>query len=88
MSSYCNSEHADAFPQRRAQSWRTMARHSAGTIWKFWTRWQQRQELLEYVQSDYRAAADIGITSGEARGWSQRRSGAFEFRATAARRQR
>jgi hypothetical protein len=41
-------------------------------IWTFWMRQLQRQELFDYIASDYRAAADIGITSGEARSWSQR----------------
>jgi uncharacterized protein YjiS (DUF1127 family) len=36
-----------------------------------YTRRRQRQDLLDYLASDYRAAADIGITSSEARAMSQ-----------------
>lgn len=72
MSSYCNGERADAFREERVQSWRAMASRGPILMCKFWARWRQRQELLDYIESDYRAAADIGITSGEARGWSQR----------------
>jgi hypothetical protein len=72
MSSYNNSEPADAFPEARAPSWRVIASRITALMWAFWTRRQQRQELLDYIASDYRAATDIGITSGEARGRSQR----------------
>jgi hypothetical protein len=72
MSRHSNTESFGAFPKARAPSWRVVASRIATLIWIFWTRRQQRQELLGYIASDYRAAADIGITSGEARGWSQR----------------
>jgi uncharacterized protein YjiS (DUF1127 family) len=72
MSSHGNSESVDAFAEARALSWCVIAGRIAAPIWAFWTRRQQRQELLDCLASDYRAAADIGITSGEARGWSQR----------------
>jgi uncharacterized protein YjiS (DUF1127 family) len=72
MRSYSNSESVGAFAEARALSWRVIANRIATLIQTSWTRRQQRQELLDYIASDCRAAADIGITSGEARGWSQR----------------
>lgn len=72
MSSYSTTELVDAFPKAQAPSWRAGAGLIATRIWTFWTRQQQRQELLDYIASDYRAAADVGITSGEARSWPQR----------------
>ena len=71
MVSYSDSESVDALPKARVPSWRVVANRIATLIWIFWMRRQQRQELLGYIASDYRATADIGITSGEARGWSQ-----------------
>jgi hypothetical protein len=78
MPNYRNTESVGAFPEARAPSWRLIASRIAAHIWTFWTRRQQRQELLGYIASDYRAAADIAITSSEVRGWSQRRSGAHK----------
>jgi uncharacterized protein YjiS (DUF1127 family) len=72
MSNYSNSESVGTFAEVRAPSWRVIASRIAAPMWTFWTQRQQRQELLDYIASDYRASADIGITSGEARGWSQR----------------
>ena len=72
MSGFGKSEHAGAFLKERTQPWRTFGSRIIEGVWAFWLRRKQRQELLEYIASDYRAAADIGVTSGEARGWSQR----------------
>jgi len=33
---------------------------------------RHRRELLDYLASDHRAAADLGITAYEARLWSER----------------
>jgi hypothetical protein len=72
MSNYSSSESVGTFAEARAPSWRVVGSRIGALMWTFWTRRRQRQELLGYVASDYRAAADIGITSGEVRGWSQR----------------
>jgi uncharacterized protein YjiS (DUF1127 family) len=45
---------------------------NAAVIWMRTCRRRQRerQELLDYVASDHRAAADIGITVYDARNWA------------------
>lgn len=76
MSCNVQRESATAFAQSRSFAWRAFF-HGAilGAIELVRTcrrRRQQRRELLDYMACEHRAAADIGITSYEARHWSQR----------------
>ena len=50
-----------AFADRVIAGWRT-----------YRMRRRHRQELLDYLASDHRAAADIGVTPYEAKLWSER----------------
>jgi len=72
MSYFFHSERAAAFAQRRSYSWRAFRNGVAAWLRAGVARRQQRQELLDYMVSDHRAAADLGITSYEARDWSKR----------------
>ena len=38
----------------------------------WWKRHQSRQELLNYIAQDHRAAADMGTTRAEAEDWARR----------------
>jgi uncharacterized protein YjiS (DUF1127 family) len=38
----------------------------------WWKRHQSRQELLDYIAQDHRAAADMGTTRAEAEDWARR----------------
>jgi len=57
-----------AFMERPALSWRALIKRFAdlvGLVRTCYTRHRQRQDLLNYLESDYRAAADIGVTKSE-----------------------
>lgn len=70
MSSFIHRESAALLIKRRT-AWRTPWRRAIERLRAHCVRQRQRQELLDYIASDYRAARDIGISTGEARGWSQ-----------------
>jgi uncharacterized protein YjiS (DUF1127 family) len=73
MSDRILAELASTFAERRSFSWRSLPRSAVrifpalfriiGT-WR--SRRRQRRELFEFLASDHRAAADIGITRYEA----------------------
>ncbi len=63
---------APLFAKRRPLPWRALFAAVANLVRICRRRREQRQELLDYMASDHRAAADIGITGYEARNWSQR----------------
>jgi uncharacterized protein YjiS (DUF1127 family) len=72
MSCYFHGESAIAAAGRRTFSWQASLAGAISLVRTWLTRRQRRQELLDYIASDHRAAADIGITGCEARGWSER----------------
>jgi uncharacterized protein YjiS (DUF1127 family) len=71
MSHCVHGKSETAFVERRALSWRALVNRVTDLVRTCYTRRRQRQDLLDYLASDYRAAADIGITSSEARAMSQ-----------------
>jgi uncharacterized protein YjiS (DUF1127 family) len=70
--SYCVHGKSDtAFVERPVLSWRALVNRVTNLVRTCYTRRRQRQDLLDYLASDFRAAADIGITNCEARAMSQ-----------------
>ena len=63
MSSYSQSGPAPAFARCRSPWWRAVLHRAVDRIRASLARRRQRQELFEYLASDYRAAADIGIAN-------------------------
>ena len=72
MSSYVGSEAYVAAEQFRSRSWSAFFHRAIELARICRERRRQRRELLDYIASDHRAAADIGITPCEARSWSER----------------
>jgi len=72
MSHYLHGETAAAFSQRRPISWRLLFEGINKRLHGWITRQQQRQELLDYLSIDHRAAADLGISANDARDWAER----------------
>jgi uncharacterized protein YjiS (DUF1127 family) len=72
MSHYLHSDSAAVFPERRSIPWRTLLRGAIDVMRSWFTRRQQRRELLDFMTIDHRAAADIGVTGNDARDWAQR----------------
>jgi uncharacterized protein YjiS (DUF1127 family) len=72
MSHYLSGQSAAALAQLRPISWRVFL-HSAAQMGRTWiSRRRQRQELLDYMAIDHRAAADLGVTGNDARDWAER----------------
>jgi uncharacterized protein YjiS (DUF1127 family) len=72
MASYLHRESPGAFAERPAFSWRAFFNGTVERARAFRERRKQRHELLDYMASDHRAAADLGLTDYEARNWSER----------------
>jgi uncharacterized protein YjiS (DUF1127 family) len=72
MSCRFQGRSAATFAQRRPFSWRAIFNAVVERARSGLARRRQRLELLDYMANDHRAAADIGITSYEARNWSER----------------
>jgi len=72
MSHYLHSQSATAFAEHRSIPWRTLFTSVAGIVRIWARRRQQRQELLDFMTIDHRAAADMGVTVNDARDWAQR----------------
>jgi len=53
-------------------AWRAWAERIVAGLRAYRMRRRHRRELLDYLASDHRAAADLGITAYEARLWSER----------------
>jgi uncharacterized protein YjiS (DUF1127 family) len=73
MSDRILAELASTFTERRSFLWRSLPRSAVKifaallrTIGTWHSRRRQRRELFEFLASDHRAAADIGITRYEA----------------------
>jgi hypothetical protein len=67
MSCSSRAETSDAFAARRTFSLRTVFNRIADRLRVARAHRRQRQELIEYLASDHRAAGDLGITMYEAR---------------------
>jgi hypothetical protein len=62
MSCYSHSEKGAAFAERQTFSLRTLFGVIADRFRRARDRRRQRQELIDYLASDHRAARDLGIT--------------------------
>jgi len=62
MSCYSHSEKGAAFVARQTFSLRTLFGGIADPFRRARDRRRQRQELIDYLASDHRAARDLGIT--------------------------
>jgi hypothetical protein len=81
MASYSLNKITNAPPTRRAHCAAAVASHGFSMhgivsriverIRRARDRRRQRQELVDYLASDHRAARDLGITSHEARNFSR-----------------
>ena len=72
MSCFADSKSAAAFAQRRPYSWRALFERLTLLVRTCRERRRERQELLDFMASDYRAVSDIGMTRHEARKWAER----------------
>jgi uncharacterized protein YjiS (DUF1127 family) len=63
---------ARLFAHARPLSLPAFVKRAAKYVYACYRRQRARQELLAYLDSDYRAAGDIGISRSEARGWTAR----------------
>jgi uncharacterized protein YjiS (DUF1127 family) len=72
MTLFVDGESETAFVGRLAPSWRGLVNRVFEPVSTCYARHRQRRDLLDYLARDYRAAADIGISSSEARALSQR----------------
>jgi uncharacterized protein YjiS (DUF1127 family) len=72
MSHYLHGESAAGFAGGRAFPWRAFLNGAAATARTWLMRRQQRQELLDYMATDHRATADIGVAGNDARDWAKR----------------
>lgn len=72
MSHYADGESFAAFAESQSFSWRAFCSRLIDTA-RIWSkRRRDRQELLDYLALDHRAAADIGIDRSDAREWAHR----------------
>jgi uncharacterized protein YjiS (DUF1127 family) len=72
MSHYLLGKSVSPLAERRPFSWRAFL-HNGVELARNWARRrQQRQELLEYLAIDHRAAADLGIPANDAHEWAER----------------
>jgi len=72
MSHYLHGDSAAALQQRRQISWRMLFQSADNMVRNWIKRRQQRQEFLDYMVLDHRAAADIGLAANDARDWAER----------------
>jgi hypothetical protein len=67
MACYSHTETGAVFATRRTFSLRTVSSRVVERLRMVREHRRQRQELIEYLASDHRAANDLGITIHEAR---------------------
>ncbi len=72
MAHYLLGQSATIFGARRSIPRRTSLKSTLEVIRTWARRQRQRQELLDYMAVDHRAAADIGLTDNDARDWAGR----------------
>jgi len=71
MSCYSHSERDAAFAAPRKFSFRAVLSRLADHLHRARDRRRQRQELIDYLASDHRAARDLGITIYEVDNFSR-----------------
>ncbi len=72
MSYYLRHASAAALTEHRPISWRIFFDSAVETV-KIWARRQKhRQELLDYLAIDHRAAADMGMSGTDTLDWAKR----------------
>lgn len=72
MSRHLHVQSVTTFVEGRFFSWRTLSSSIINTALTWLSRRQQRQELLDYLAMDHRAAADIGIGRSNLQDWTER----------------
>jgi uncharacterized protein YjiS (DUF1127 family) len=72
MSRFLDGETVAAFAGSRTFSWRALCKSVADVPRNWLRRERERQELLDYLADDFRAAKDIGIDRSDAREWAHR----------------
>jgi uncharacterized protein YjiS (DUF1127 family) len=72
MSHYLDGRSVATFTETPSFSWRAFFKSVINTMRTWRTRQHERQQLLDYLASDHRAAGDIGIDRSNARDWAQR----------------
>ena len=72
MSHYLDGESVAAFVEKPTVSWRTFFKSLTSTVRTWYERERERQQLLDYLAMDHRAAGDIGIDRSNARAWAER----------------
>jgi uncharacterized protein YjiS (DUF1127 family) len=72
MFHYLQDETAARFAKRWSLSWPDFLSVAVDTVRTCLSRGHQRQELLDYLAVDHRAAADIGMADNDAREWARR----------------
>jgi hypothetical protein len=67
--------HGEAAPSVSARwslAWRALCDAALERVRTYRRRRRERQELIDYMASDHRVAADLGITGDIARDWTSR----------------
>jgi uncharacterized protein YjiS (DUF1127 family) len=72
MSHYLGGESVASLTERKWFSWLTFFNGRIATMRIWLKRRKDRQELLDYLAMDHRAASDIGIDRSNAREWAER----------------
>lgn len=72
MSHCIGREAASVLAEPRTFSLRSCVGGFAGTLMTWLKRHHDRRELLDYLNTDHRAALDIGADGNRAREWAQR----------------
>jgi uncharacterized protein YjiS (DUF1127 family) len=72
MAFFLHRETIAGLRQRRLPSRQALIASIAVRMRAYFKRQRERQELLEYIASDHRAANDLGINMDTARDWSRR----------------
>jgi uncharacterized protein YjiS (DUF1127 family) len=72
MASILHREAAAGLTELQPLSWRALIKSVVDRVRTYPKHRRERQELLEYIASDHRVAADLGINMDTARDWSRR----------------
>jgi uncharacterized protein YjiS (DUF1127 family) len=72
MSCTIEPDVAAAAAPLRILSWREIFRGAVAWVQACWQRQRERQQLLDYMAIDHRAAADIGMKRCDALEWANR----------------
>jgi uncharacterized protein YjiS (DUF1127 family) len=72
MPHYLGHASAATLPERRPISWRVFFDGAIEMVKTWARRRRHRQELLDYITIDHRAAADMGISGTDTLDWAKR----------------